>query len=114
MEMQMRNFCEFDENTGEFIQIQYLCDADSTVYDIEAALNSIGSIKDIGNSPDKTFMKHGMFPVSIRYEKNGKVCRERENHICDDFKECDNIYIPTNDGLKLVCRMLHLQKRKTA
>lgn len=112
MELQMRNACLFDNETKEFVQIQYLCDADST-FNVEESLYSHHCLKDIGNASDKTFMAHGMFPVSIRYEKNGSLCRERENHISDYFLlGKNNIYTPCNEGVKLVCRMVHLQERR--
>lgn len=108
--LEMRNLVLIEPETDEFVQVTYLCDMDSHMSESEI-LNKLGGLRDVGNANDKIFMALGLYPISIYYERDGKVMRSRENSI-DDFEIVeDNVYKPKQEAMPLLYRIKNLQKR---
>ena len=84
---------------NEYVHLTYLCEADSST-DIK-----VKRLKDFGMASVSRFMKQGIFPVSLLYEKRGRVVRQMENSL-DGF-ECvhGNLYRPTGDGYVIAYRL---------
>ena len=88
-----------EPENDELVQVSYLCDMDSQIWEDEL-LNECGDIRSVG-----------IYPVSINYEKDGTTVRARENSMLEfDWVE-DNIYKPNKNGINLLCRMKHLKER---
>lgn len=104
--------CMFEPDTDEFVQVTYLCGMDSHISENEL-LDCLGGIKNVGLAQDKEFMELGLFPLSVIYERNGVVKREKENPMDGFQKVSDNVYMPIGNGVNIVCRMYHL-KNKTS
>ena len=91
--LEMRNLVLIEPETDEFVQVTYLCDMDSHMSESEI-LNRLGGLRDVGNANDKVFMSLGLYPVSIYYERDGRVMRSRENSMTDFEAVEDNVYRP--------------------
>ena len=108
--LELRNICMIEPENDELVQVSYLCDMDSQIWEDEL-LNECGDIRSVGMANDKVFMSLGIYPVSINYEKDGTTVRARENSMLEfDWVE-DNIYKPNKNGINLLCRMKHLKER---
>ena len=77
-------------------------------------LNRLGGLRDVGNANDKVFMSLGLYPVSIYYERDGRVMRSRENSMTDFEAVEDNVYRPKQEAMSLLYRMKNLQKNMQA
>mgnify|MGYP006874111446 FL=1 len=75
--LEMRSICLIEPETEEFVQVTYLCDLDSNMYEDEI-LDTCGGLRNVGMANDKEFMALGLYPVSLYYEKEGKTMRARE------------------------------------
>ena len=111
--LEMRNLVLIEPETDEFVQVTYLCDMDSHMSESEI-LNRLGGLRDVGNANDKVFMSLGLYPVSIYYERDGRVMRSRENSMTDFEAVEDNVYRPKQEGMSLLYRMKNLQKNMQA
>ena len=111
--LEMRNLVLIEPETDEFVQVTYLCDMDSHMSESEI-LNRIGGLRDVGNANDKVFMSLGLYPVSIYYERDGRVMRSRENSMTDFEAVEDNVYRPKQEAMSLLYRMKNLQKNMQA
>ena len=111
--LEMRNLVLIEPETDEFVQVTYLCDMDSHMSESEI-LNRLGGLRDVGNANDKVFMSLGLYPVSIYYERDGRVMRSRENSITDFEAVEDNVYRPKQEAMSLLYRMKNLQKNMQA
>ena len=111
--LEMRNLVLIEPETDEFVQVTYLCDMDSHMSESEI-LNRLGGLRDVGNANDKVFMSLGLFPVSIYYERDGRVMRSRENSMTDFEAVEDNVYRPKQEAMSLLYRMKNLQKNMQA
>lgn len=109
--LELRSMCIFEPTTEELVQVTYLCELDAHVSEHELINICGGSIKDVGLANDKPFMLCGMFPLSVIYEKGGIL--KGKNSIKEFKKVEDNMYIPVNDGVGLICRMHYLSNLKT-
>lgn len=109
----MRNLVLIEPETDEFVQVTYLCDMDSHMSESEI-LNRLGGLRDVGNANDKVFMSLGLYPVSIYYERDGRVMRSRENSMTDFEAVEDNVYRPKQEAMSLLYRMKNLQKNMQA
>ncbi len=107
--LEMRNLVLIEPETDEFVQVTYLCDMDSHMSESEI-LNRLGGLRDVGNANDKVFMSLGLYPVSIYYERDGRVMRSRENSMTDFEAVEDNVYKPKQGAMSLLYRMKNLQK----
>ena len=108
--LEMRNLVLIEPETKEFVQVTYLCDMDSHITESEL-LNKLGGLKNVGNANDKIFMSLGLYPVSVYYERDGKIMRARENSI-DNFELTENnLYKPKQEGIALLYRMKNLMKK---
>lgn len=96
MDFQMRNLVLMEPETGEIVQIAYLCDADLS----EQVFDKY-SLRELGTANNQMFFQLGIYPVSIYYEKAGKVIRTRENTFEKEF-DCisDNTYRVNTSRLK--------------
>ena len=108
--LEMRNLVLIEPETDEFVQVTYLCDMDSHMSESEI-LNRLGGLRDVGNANDKVFMSLGLYPVSIYYERDGRVMRSRENSMTDFEAVEDNVYRPKQGAMSLLYRMKNLQKK---
>ena len=106
--LEMRNLVLIEPETDEFVQVTYLCDMDSHMSESEI-LNRLGGLRDVGNANDKVFMSLGLYPVSIYYERDGRVMRSRENSMTDFEAVEDNVYRPKQGAMSLLSRMKNLQ-----
>ena len=104
--LELRNICLIEPENDELVQVSYLCDMDSQVWEDEL-LDGCGDIRSVGMANDRVFMKLGIYPISINYEKNGTVVRAREN----SMTEFDWVDKPNKNGINLICRMKHLKER---
>ena len=104
--LEMRNLVLIEPET-------YLCDMDSHMSESEI-LNRLGGLRDVGNANDKVFMSLGLYPVSIYYERDGRVMRSRENSMTDFEAVEDNVYRPKQGEMSLLYRMKYLQKNMQA
>lgn len=111
--LEMRNLVLIEPETDEFVQVTYLCDMDSHMSESEI-LNRLGGLRDVGNANDKLFMSLGLYPVSIYYERDGRVMRSRENSMTDFEAVEDNVYRPKQEAMSLLYRMKNLQKNMQA
>lgn len=111
--LEMRNLVLIEPETNEFVQVTYLCDMDSHMSESEI-LNRLGGLRDVGNANDKVFMSLGLYPVSIYYERDGRVMRSRENSMTDFEAVEDNVYRPKQEAMSLLYRMKNLQKNVQA
>ena len=111
--LEMRNLVLIEPETDEFVQVTYLCDMDSHMSESEI-LNRLGGLRDVGNANDKVFMSLGLYPVSIYYERDGRVMRSRENSMTDFEAVEDNVYRPKHGAMSLLYRMKNLQKNMQA
>ena len=111
--LEMRNLVLIEPETDEFVQVTYLCDMDSHMSESEI-LNRLGGLRDVGNANDKVFMSLGLYPVSIYYERDGRVMRSRENSMTDFEAVEDNVYTPKQGAMSLLYRMKNLQKNMQA
>ena len=111
--LEMRNLVLIEPETDEFVQVTYLCDMDSHMSESEI-LNRLGGLRDVGNANDKDFMSLGLYPVSIYYERDGRVMRSRENSMTDFEAVEDNVYRPKQEAMSLLYRMKNLQKNMQA
>lgn len=111
--LEMRNLVLIEPETDEFVQVTYLCDMDSHMSESEI-LNRLGGLRDVGNANDKVFMSLGLYPVSIYYERDGRVMRSRENSMTDFETVEDNVYRPKQGAMSLLYRMKNLQKNMQA
>lgn len=111
--LEMRNLVLIEPETNEFVQVTYLCDMDSHMSKSEI-LNRLGGLRDVGNANDKVFMSLGLYPVSIYYERDGRVMRSRENSMTDFEAVEDNVYRPKQGAMSLLYRMKNLQKNMQA
>ncbi|MFR0898122.1 MAG: hypothetical protein ACLSG4_01415 [Anaerobutyricum sp.] len=111
--LEMRNLVLIEPETDEFVQVTYLCDMDSHMSESEI-LNRLGGLRDVGNANDKVFMSLGLYPVSIYYERDGRVMRSRENSMTDFEAVEDNVYRPKQEAMSLLYRMKNLQKNMQA
>lgn len=111
--LEMRNLVLIEPETNEFVQVTYLCDMDSHMSESEI-LNRLGGLRDVGNANDKVFMSLGLYPVSIYYERDGRVMRSRENSMTDFEAVEDNVYRPKQEAMSLLYRMKNLQKNMQA
>lgn len=111
--LEMRNLVLIEPETNEFVQVTYLCDMDSHMSESEI-LNRLGGLRDVGNANDKVFMSLGLYPVSIYYERDGRVMRSRENSMTDFEAAEDNVYRPKQGAMSLLYRMKNLQKNMQA
>lgn len=111
--LEMRNLVLIEPETDEFVQVTYLCDMDSHMSESEI-LNRLGGLRDVGNANDKVFMSLGLYPVSIYYERDGRVMRSRENSMTDFEAVEDNVYKPKQWAMSLLYRMKNLQKNMQA
>lgn len=111
--LEMRNLVLIEPETDEFVQVTYLCDIDSHMSESEI-LNRLGGLRDVGNANDKVFMSLGLYPVSIYYERDGRVMRSRENSMTDFEAVEDNVYRPKQEAMSLLYRMKNLQKNMQA
>lgn len=111
--LEMRNLVLIEPETDEFVQVTYLCDMDSHMSESEI-LNRLGGLRDVGNANDKVFMSLGLYPVSIYYERDGRVMRSRENSMTDFEAVEDNVYKPKQGVMSLLYRMKNLQKNMQA
>lgn len=111
--LEMRNLVLIEPETDEFVQVTYLCDMDSHMSESEI-LNRLGGLRDVGNANDKVFMSLGLYPVSICYERDGRVMRSRENSMTDFEAVEDNVYRPKQEAMSLLYRMKNLQKNMQA
>lgn len=109
--LEMRSICLIEPETEEFVQVTYLCDLDSNMYEDEI-LDTCGGLRNVGMANDKEFMALGLYPVSLYYEKEGKTMRARENSMSEFDLVEDNIYRPNTDGINLLCRIKHLKKKR--
>lgn len=101
--LEMRNLVLIEPETDEFVQVTYLCDMDSHMSESEI-LNRLGGLRDVGNANDKVFMSLGLYPVSIYYERDGRVMRSRENSMTDFEAVEDNVYKPKQGAMSLLYR----------
>lgn len=111
--LEMRNLVLIEPESDEFVQVTYLCDMDSHMSESEI-LNRLGGLRDVGNANDKVFMSLGLYPVSIYYERDGRVMRSRENSMTDFEAVEDNVYRPKQEAMSLLYRMKNLQKNMQA
>lgn len=111
--LEMRNLVLIEPETDEFVQVTCLCDMDSHMSESEI-LNRLGGLRDVGNANDKVFMSLGLYPVSIYYERDGRVMRSRENSMTDFEAVEDNVYRPKQEAMSLLYRMKNLQKNMQA
>lgn len=111
--LEMRNLVLIEPESDEFVQVTYLCDMDSHMSESEI-LNRLGGLRDVGNANDKVFMSLGLYPVSIYYERDGRVMRSRENSMTDFEAVEDNVYRPKQEAMPLLYRMKNLQKNMQA
>lgn len=111
--LEMRNLVLIEPETNEFVQVTYLCDMDSHMSESEI-LNRLEGLRDVGNANDKVFMSLGLYPVSIYYERDGRVMRSRENSMTDFEAVEDNVYRPKQGAMSLLYRMKNLQKNMQA
>lgn len=112
--LELRSICLFEPETEEFVQLTYLCDIDFEI-STNQLLDSYGSLRSIGIAKDKSFMQLGVFPVAIRYERQGHLKRAHDNFIDDIFEHVSkNIYRPNKNGISLLCRMKHLRMKEAA
>lgn len=111
--LEMRNLVLIEPETDEFVQVTYLCDMDSHMSESEI-LNRLGGLRDVGNANDKVFMSLCLYPVSIYYERDGRVMRSRENSMTDFEAVEDNVYRPKQEAMSLLYRMKNLQKNMQA
>ena len=111
--LEMRNLVLIEPETNEFVQVTYLCDMDSHMSESEI-LNRLGGLRDVGNANDKVFMSLGLYPVSIYYERDGRVMRSLENSMTDFEAVEDNVYRPKQGAMSLLYRMKNLQKNMQA
>lgn len=111
--LEMRNLVLIEPETDEFVQVTYLCDMDSHMSESEI-LNRLGGLRDVGNANDKVFMSLGLYPVSIYYERDGRVMRSRENSMTDFEAVEDNVYRPKQVAMSLLYRIKNLQKNMQA
>ena len=111
--LELRNLVLIEPETDEFVQVTYLCDMDSHMSESEI-LNRLGGLRDVGNANDKVFMSLGLYPVSIYYERDGRVMRSRENSMTDFEAVEDNVYRPKQEAMSLLYRMKNLQKNMQA
>ena len=111
--LEMRNLVLIEPETDEFVQVTYLCDMDSHMSE-SVILNRLGGLRDVGNANDKVFMSLGLYPVSIYYERDGRVMRSRENSMTDFEAVEDNVYRPKQEAMSLLYRMKNLQKNMQA
>ena len=111
--LEMRNLVLIEPETDEFVQVTYLCDMDSHMSESEI-LNRLGGLRDVGNANDKVFMSLGLYPVSIYYERDGRVMRSRENSMTDFEAVEDNVYKPKQEAMSLLYRIKILQKNMQA
>lgn len=111
--LEMRNLVLIEPETDEFVQVTYLCDMDSHMSESEI-LNRLGGLRDVGNANDKVFMSLGLYPVSIYYERDGRVMRSRENSMTDFEAVEDNVYKPKQRAMSLLYRIKNLQKNMQA
>ena len=111
--LEMRNLVLIEPETDEFVQVTYLCDMDSHMSESEI-LNRLGGLRDVGNANDKVFMSLGLYPVSIYYERDGRVMRSRENSMTDFEAVEANVYRPKQEAMSLLYRMKNLQKNMQA
>lgn len=111
--LEMRNLVLIEPETDEFVQVTYLCDMDSHMSESEI-LNRLGGLRDVGNANDKVFMSLGLYPVSIYYERDGRVMRSRENSMTDFEAVEDNVYRPKQEAMSLLYRIKNLQKNMQA
>ena len=111
--LEMRNLVLIEPETAEFVQVTYLCDMDSHMSESEI-LNRLGGLRDVGNANDKVFMSLGLYPVSIYYERDGRVMRSRENSMTDFEAVEDNVYKPKQEAMSLLYRIKNLQKNLQA
>lgn len=111
--LEMRNLVLIEPETDEFVQVTYLCDMDSHMSESEI-LNRLGGLRDVGNANDKVFMSLGLYPVSIYYERDGRVMRSRENSMTDFEAVEDNVYKPKQEAMSLLYRIKNLQKNMQA
>ena len=100
--LEMRNLVLIEPETDEFVQVTYLCDMDSHMSESEI-LNRLGGLRDVGNANDKVFMSLGLYPVSIYYERDGRVMRSRENSMTDFEAVEDNVYRPKQGSMCVFC-----------
>ena len=111
--LEMRTLVLIEPETNEFLQVTYLSDMDSHMSESEI-LNRLGGLRDVGNANDKVFMSLGLYPVSIYYERDGRVMRSRENSMTDFEAVEDNVYRPKQGAMSLLYRMKNLQKNMQA
>ena len=111
--LEMRNLVLIEPETDEFVQVTYLCDMDSHMSESEI-LNRLGGLRDVGNANDKVFMSLGLYPVSIYYERDGRVMRSREKSMTDFEAVEDNVYKPKQEAMSLLYRIKNLQKNMQA
>ena len=111
--LEVRNLVLIEPETNEFVQVTYLCDMDSHMSESEI-LNRLGGLRDVGNANNKVFMSLGLYPVSIYYERDGRVMRSRENSMTDFEAVEDNVYRPKQGAMSLLYQMKNLQKNMQA
>lgn len=108
--MQMRNICIVEPKTNEFFQMSYLCDEECGGEVEEALERKYKSLHQMASERDKEFMKLGIYPVSLHYERNGRV-RARENSMSGFRLECENRYRLEEKGISILKKMKCLQKQ---
>lgn len=106
--MELRSLCIVDPVTDEVLQLSFLCHLDTALYEAineDVLLARFGTIKKIGCAKDKSFIKLGIYPVSIAYEKHNKIVRQKENSL-SDFEQIDkNIYKPSSRVMYIIKKM---------
>ena len=128
--LEMRSICLIEPETEEFVQVTYLCDLDSNMYEDEI-LDTCGGLRNVGMANlttvkqsekqiatqkiKSTFGSSNMVAIIVPagdYEKEGKTMRARENSMSEFELVEDNIYRPNTDGINLLCRIKHLKKKR--
>lgn len=90
--LELRNECLIEGD--ELVQISYLCEQDSTVDVGSLILEHIGGIREIGMATVGRFMKYGIIPIALLYEKEGVTRRALENGLEGYAHVHGNIYRP--------------------
>lgn len=108
--LELRNVCLVEND--EFVQIEYLCAQDSSV-DVGTLLTQkIGSVRAIGMATVGHFMKYGIIPISIFYERGGVIGRSLDCGL--DGYSCVHGNIYRSDSINRSSRSRTIKSKKAA
>ena len=71
--LEMRSICLIEPETEEFVQVTYLCDLDSNMYEDEI-LDTCGGLRNVGMANDKEFMLSAFIQYLYTMKRKGRPC----------------------------------------